>query len=168
MRENLRNKIFLIIVSVFTAIFPFTLFFDVLKRKVVKDSIDGPKKVIEYYNLVSIKGLSNFVFAFCMIIFILSLVVAVIGFIDMAKKKYFTLYYRIIFSTLVVSLSLIVFFLSYYLMVVLFMLIASHMFLVYYDIRTNKRKLSNALIYACTYTAFLIFMIVGFACCPTA
>ena len=168
MRETLRNRVFLIIVSAFAFIFPFTLFFDVFTRRITKLSEDGPKKVTELYNLVSLHDLSDFIFAFSMIIFILSLIVAILGIIEIVRGKYFSLLYRISFSVFVVTLALIVNFLGFYLMAALFMFIASHMFLVFYDIKTNKRKLSNSLIYAFTYTAFLIFMMVGLVCSPTA
>ena len=167
-KTTLRNRIFLIIVSAFSFIFPFTLFFDVFTRKITKDTVDGPKRFTEIYNLVSIKDLSNFTFSFVMIIFILSLIVAILGVIEIIRGKYYTLLFRIAFSIFVVSLSLIIKFLGYYLMVALFMFIASQMFLVYYDMKTNKRKLSNSLIYAFTYLAFIIFMVVGFICVPTA
>lgn len=167
-KTTLRNRIFLIIVTAFFFIFPFTMFFDIFTRKITRQTLDGPKRFTEIYNLVSLKDLSNFTFSFAMIIFILSLVVAILGVIEIIRGKYYTLLYRISFSVFVVSLSLIIKFLGYYLMVALFMSIASHMFLVYYDMKTNKRMLSNSLIYAFTYLAFIIFMVVGFICVPTA
>ena len=167
-KETLRNRIFLIIVTVFSFIFPFTMFFDIFTRRITKATLDGPKRITEIYNLVGLYDLSEFTFSFAMTIFILSLIVAIIGIVELVRGKYYTLLYRIVFSVLVVSLGLIVTFLGYYLMVALFMLIASHMCLVYYDMKTNKRKLSNSLIYGFTYLSFLIFMMIGIALTPTA
>ncbi len=167
MKGELRNKLFLIIVSAFCFIFPFTLFFDVIRYSYKAKGSDGlVHTIVDYYNLVNVHDLSKYVFAFCMIIFIASLIVSIIALIDLLKKKYFTLYFRIIFSVFVVLLALITHYLSYYLMVALFMFIASHMFLIYYDIKTNKHKLSNSLIYAITYLSFLVFAIISFAFVP--
>ena len=166
MKNELRDKIFCIILTIFSVVYPLTLFFDVYEYK--HNVVDGDKvvKVVEKYNLINVMNVSKFSFVTSLIFIVLSLSVAILALLEIKKNKFYSLYFRIIFSILTVITAAFSTLVSFYLVSMLFMIIASHMFLIYYDMKKNKRKLSNSLIYAITYLMFLFMLIISFGNMP--
>lgn len=166
MKKELRDKLFCIILIIFTTIYPFTLFFKVYEHKYNVISGESVVKVVDKYNLISINNISKFMFASSIIFIVLSLSIAILSFLEIKKNNYYSLYYRIVFSAYVVISATFSTFAGLYLLSMLFMIIACHMFLIYYDIKKNKRKLSNSLIYGITYLLFLFVLLISFANIP--
>lgn len=166
MKKDLRDKVFSIILLIFSIIYPLMLFFDVYEYKHKEIDGDTITKVVDRYNLINIKDISTFMLVFSLVFIVLSLTVAVFTILEIRKNNYYSLKYRIIFSIYTVVSATFGFYASFFILSMLFMIIAAHMFLIYYDIKRNKRKLSNALIYAITYVMFMVMMIISFGALP--
>lgn len=166
MKKELRDKLFCIILITFTTIYPFTLFFKVYEHKYNAINGETVVKVVDKYNLVTVNSISTFMFISSIIFIVLSLSLAILSFVEIKKNNYYSLYFRIIFSIYVVISATFSTFASFYLLSMLFMIIACHMFLIYYDMKKNKRKLSNSLIYGITYLMFLFVLLISFANIP--
>lgn len=166
MKKELRDKVFCIIMAIILFVYPLTLLFDVYEHKhsVVVDGVI--KRVVDKYNLINVNNVSNFALVTSVIFIVLSLSVAILSIVEIKKNNYYSLIYRITFSSLTVISASFTIFVSFYLVSMIFMIVAAHMFLIYYDIKKNKRKLSNSLIYGITYFTFLFMMIISFGFMP--
>ena len=77
-----REKIFYVVMIIFYMLFPFTLFFDVYERRITIYGV----KVVQKYNLISIKDVSIFPLVMSILFIIISLVFAVFLIIDLYKN----------------------------------------------------------------------------------
>ena len=154
-----REKVFYVVMIIFYALFPFTLFFNVYEYRRTAKAIDGSvAKIVDKYNLINIKEVSNFAFSISILFIIISLALAIIMAFDLYEKKFYKTEVKVLSGLTCVVFSGLVFFFSVYLGSLFFMLVCCNLFMLSFDVKLNKNKKNNLIIYIPTYLLF-IFML---------
>lgn len=153
-----REKIFYVIMILFYMIFPFLLFLDVYEKKVLKDGV----KAVVKYNLINIKDVSIYPFVMSILFIVISLVFAVFLIIDLYKNTFYRVHIKILSGMSLLAFSGLIYYFSLFIGSMFFMIICCNLFMLSFDIKLNKKKKLNLLIYIPTYILFLIMLIISF------
>ena len=156
-----REKVFYIVMIIFYAIFPFTLFFDAFAVRTHKHNADGGVIVTNYYNLVNIKDERIFPFVIGIVFIVLSLAVALLLVMELIKGKFYTTYIKIATGAIMILLTTIIWHFGILLGAIFFMAICCNLFILSFDLKLNKNKMKNFAIYFPMYFIFLLALIFG-------
>ena len=167
MKNNRREKIFYIVMIIFFALFPFTLFFNIFEYRKAYE-VDGVMhhNVIKY-DLVDIKDLSLFPFIVGILFIVLSLIFAVFLAIDLYKGKFYTIYIKILSGLTFIVISGLVFYFSIFLASIFFMVVCCNLFILSFSLKLDKKIKLNLLIYIPTYILFLVMLVLSLGFYPT-
>lgn len=157
----MREKVFYIIMAIFSFLIPPTLFFDVYEYRYIKNSGEANVRVVDKYNLVNIKDVSNFPLIISIIFMVLSLTLAIMLIIDLIKGKYYRLHIKLLNCATTVSFIGLVLYFGIYLGILCFIIICFNLFILSFDLKLNKNKKTNLIIYIPTYLLFLVMMVLA-------
>lgn len=160
--NNKREKVFYIVMIIFFALAPFCLFFNVFDERKKLKTIDGTvETVITKYNIVNIKDISTFSLIISILFIILSLTFAVFLIIDLYKNNYYRTRIKVLSGVNLVIFSGLLYYFSIALGTAFFMIVCCNLFMLSFDLKLNKNRKKNLLIYVPTYILFLLMIIIS-------
>ena len=157
-----REKVFYIIMIIFYALAPFSLFFDVFVQRSSKKAIDGDGVVVtDYYNIINVKDVRIFPCIIGIVFIVISLILAILLVMDLYQGKFYKSDVKALSGLVFILLATIVWHFSLVLGIIFFMAVCNNLFMLSFDLKINRNKKENLAIYLPTYFLFLIALLFG-------